>query len=108
MAVCMGMAEESIRNETGRFNTPVECWGCTNYPRYHADRFHTHRNFPNKGDSDVAERAKQSIQEYDQRTSMNVGMRGDKYSQGQRGQIYLMAVHSMFVERRFQLTQSWK
>ena len=45
--------EEDIRKATGKFNTAVECWGCTNYPIYHVDRFNTYRNFPNKRDSDV-------------------------------------------------------
>ena len=57
-SVCMSMDEEAIRKSIGRFNTPVECWGCTNSPRYHADRFHTYRNCPNKRDPDVDERKK--------------------------------------------------
>ena len=56
------MAEEAIRNATKRFNSPVEYLGCTNSPRYHVDRLHTHRNFPNKRYPDVAEQAKESIQ----------------------------------------------
>ena len=53
--VHMSVSEDAIRKSTGRFNTPVECWGCTNSPGYHVDRFHTYINFPNKGDPDVAE-----------------------------------------------------
>ena len=59
----MSVAEESIRKATGRFNKPVECWGCTNCPRYHVEKFHTYINCPNMSDPDVAEKAKQSIQE---------------------------------------------
>ena len=42
--------------------------GFTNSPRYHAERFHTYRNCPNKREPDVAEREKHSIQEYYQCT----------------------------------------
>ena len=107
-SVHMSMAKEDIRKATGRFYTPVECWGCTNSLGYHADRFHTYRKWPNKRDADVAEREKQSIQKYAQRTSMMGGSRSNQDIQGQCGQIFPMVVHSMFVERRVQLTQSWK
>ena len=36
------------------------------------------------------------------------GIRGDKDSQGKRGQISSMEVRSMFEERRVQLKRSWK
>ena len=62
----MSVSEEAIIKATGRFNTLLECWGCTNPPRYHVDRFHTYRNFPNNMEPDVAEHAKRSIQEYAQ------------------------------------------
>ena len=104
----MSMDEEAIRKATGRFNNPVECWGCTNYPKYHKDRFHTYRNCPNKRDPDVAERSNQSVQAYAQRTSMKGGSRGDQDSQGKLGQKSSMAVRSMFAERRVHLTRSWK
>ena len=106
--VHMSVAEESIIKETGRFNTPVECWGWTKSPIYHADRFHTYINCPNKIDPDVAEREKQSIQEYYQRTLMKVGIRGDQDIQGRCGQTSSMAVRSMFAERRIQISQYWK
>ena len=48
-AVQMSVAEEYIKKATGRFNRPMECWGCTNYPRYNADRFHTYINYPKIG-----------------------------------------------------------
>ena len=86
----------------------MECWGCTNSPTYHADRFHTYRNCPNKRDPYVPEQAKQSIQEYDQRTSMMGVSRGDQDIQGKHGQTSSMSVHSMLAERRVQLAQSWK
>ena len=57
----MSVAEEAIRNITVRVNTLMECWGCTNSPRYHASRFHTYRNCPNKMNLDMAERVKWSI-----------------------------------------------
>ena len=102
------MAEEAIRNSTVRFNDPVECWGCTNPPRHHADMFHTYRNCPNNRDPDVAERAKQSIQEYAQHNYMKEGIRGDQDSQVKCSQTSSMIVRYMFAERRVQLTQSWK
>ena len=36
--------KEVIRKTTGRVNAPLECWRFTNFPRYHADKFHTYRN----------------------------------------------------------------
>ena len=54
----MSVSKEAIRKITGRFNTPMEFWGCTNSPRYHADRLHAYRNFPNKMDPDNVEHAK--------------------------------------------------
>ena len=81
------VVEEAIIKASGRLKIPVECWGCTNYPKFHADRFHTYINCPNKRDPGVSERSKQLIQEYDQRTSMKGGIRGDQDIQGQRGQL---------------------
>ena len=57
----MSVAEEAIRNATYRVNYPLEFWGCTNYPIYHADRFHTYSNWPDNMDPDMEERAKRSI-----------------------------------------------
>ena len=82
----MSVAKEAIINSKGGFNAPLELWGFTNSPRYHADRFHTYRNFPNKRDQDVLELAKQSIQEYAQRISSiggNRGYQGGQYGRGQ-------------------------
>ena len=84
----MSMVEEAIINATFRFNAPVEFWGCTNSPRYHADRFHTYMNCPNKRDPDVAERENQSIQEYAQHIYMKGGSRGDQDIQEKRGLTY--------------------
>ena len=75
---------------------------------YHADRFHTYRNCPNKRYSEVAEREKKSTQEYAQCTSMMGGSRGDQDSQGQRGQTSSMKVRSMFEDRWVQLTRYWQ
>ena len=91
---------------TGSFNTPVERWICTNSPKYHVDRFHTYINCPNKRGLDVSEHAKQSIQDYEQRTSMKAVIRGDQDIQVQRGQISSMAVCYMFAEQRYHLTWS--
>ena len=57
----ISVAEDTIRKATGRLNTPLECWGCTISPIYHAERFYTYRNCPNERDPDVTEREKQSI-----------------------------------------------
>ena len=54
----MIVAEESIRKETGRVNTTLECWGFTNSPRYHTYRFQKYRNCHNKMYPGIAERAK--------------------------------------------------
>ena len=69
-AVHMSVAEDAIRKSTDGVNSPLELWGCTNYPRYHAYRFHTYRNFPNKRDPDIAEQTHQSIQEYAEHNSV--------------------------------------
>ena len=68
--VCRSVDEESTRKAKDRVNTSLECWGCTNSPRYNAESFQTYRNWPNKRDPDVSEWSKQPIQEYDQHTSM--------------------------------------
>ena len=104
----MSVSEEATRKETCRLTTHLEGWGCTNFPRYHANMFHTYRNFPNKRDPGVAEWANQSIQEYDQRTFMMGGSRGDRDIKGKRGQIYSTEMHSMFADRRAQIALSWK
>ena len=54
----MSEAEEAIRKSTGRVNAPLDFWRCNNYPRHHADRFHSYRNFLNKMDQDVSESEK--------------------------------------------------
>ena len=57
---------------------------------------------------DVYELENQSIQEYDQCTSMMRGIRGSQDSQGKWGQTSSMVVHYIFAEPRVQLTRSWK
>ena len=103
-AVCMSVSEEEIRKATGRFNTPLEFWGCTKSPRYHADRFHTYRNCPNKRYLDVAERANQTIKYYSQCISMMGGSGGAWDIQGKWGHTSSMEVRSMFAEHMVQLT----
>ena len=90
------------------FNTPVECWGCTDPPKYNVDRFHTYGNYSNKRYLEVSEQAKHSIQEYAQLVTMKGGIRGDQDIQGQHGQTYSIAMHYMFAERRVQITRSCK
>ena len=46
----MGVAEYAIINLTGRVNTPLDFWGCTNSPICHADMFQTYGDCPNKMD----------------------------------------------------------
>ena len=50
----MSVSEEAIRKAKGMVNAPLDFWRCNNSPRYHADRFHTYRNFPNKMEPNVA------------------------------------------------------
>ena len=50
----MSVYKEAIWNAKGRVNTSVECWGCTNSPKSHAERFHTYINFLNKRDPEVS------------------------------------------------------
>ena len=107
-AVHMSVAEDAIRKATGRFNTPVDCYGCINSSKYHADRFHTYRNCLNKRYPDVVEWSNQFFQEYAQLTSMEGLIMVDEYIQGQHGRTYSMAVRSMIAERIFQLNRSWK
>ena len=107
-AVCISVSEEDTRKATGKVNAPLEWWGCKNYPRYHVERFHTYRNCPNKRYPDVAERAKQPIQEYDQRTSMTGGIMDAQDSQGQWITTSSMTVGSISSEKRVQITTYWK
>ena len=103
----MSVAEVAIIKTTWRVNSLLDCWGWTNSPRYHADRFHTYRNWPNNMDTEVAECAKRSIQEYSQ---FNSAMRWSMGSQGiQYGkiQIYSTTTCSMLEECRAHLYKLW-
>ena len=83
----MSVSGVAIIKETVRFNTLMDFLACTNYPRYHADRLHTYKNFPNKMDPDVAKRTKYSIQEFSQRNSAmggNTVSQGIQYRKGQK------------------------
>ena len=82
----MSVVEEAIRKAKGRVNAPLEFWGCTNSPINHADRFHTDRNYPNKMDLYLIERANYSIQEYNQQNSAMGGSRGSRGNQYGRSQ----------------------
>ena len=103
----MSVSEETIIKATGRVNAPLEWWGCTNRPRYHADRFCTYRNCPNKMDPDVAESVKRSIQEYAQRNSSMGGSRGSQSIQYGRGQTSSTTKCSVFATRRAHIPQLW-
>ena len=108
VAVCMIVSEQAIINSTGRFNAPLDFWGCTDSPRYHTDRFHAYKKFPNKRDLYVAQQSKKSIQDYYQRTFMMGVIRGAQDSQGKWGHIASMEMRSVFLQWRVQLTRSWK
>ena len=82
----MSVVGEAIRKVTGRFNTPLESWGCTNSPSYHVDRFRTHMKCPNKMDPDMVERVKWSIQKYAQHNSAMGAIRDYHRTQYGRGQ----------------------
>ena len=107
VAVHTSMAEAAIRKATGRVNASLECWGCTNFSRYHLDRFHTYRKFPNKIYPDMAERAKRSIKEYAQWNSEVGGSRGSQGIQYGRGKTSSTTTCSMFATCRDQLYQLW-
>ena len=96
----MSVTEEAIRKAIGRFNAPMECWGCTNSPRYNTDRFRVYRNCPHKMDPYVVEHAKRSIQEYAQLNSSMGGGRGSQVIQYGIGQTILN--HNVFHVRRSQ------
>ena len=106
-AIHISVAEQAIRKATGRVNAPLECWGCTNSPIYHAYRFHTYRNCPNNMYPDVAERVKRSIQQYAQRNSAMGGSRGSQGIQYVKGHTYSTTKCSTLATRRSHIYQSW-
>ena len=59
-------------------------------------------------DPDVAYRAKQSIQDYAQHTSVMGGIRGPNYVQGRLGNKYLAAARYVFEEYKVHIIQYWK
>ena len=103
----MSVYEEAIRNATGRSNAPLDLWMCTNPSIYHADRFHTYRNCPNKMDPYVADIAKQSIQDYAQRNSAMGGIRVSQGIQYGRGKTSSTTTCSAFANHRAHLYNSW-
>ena len=52
----LSAAEKALRDASGT-SSPIECWGCTNDPRFHDNRFHRFMNCPHKNDSEVRKRA---------------------------------------------------
>ena len=102
-----GRVYEAIRKATGRVNAPLECWGFTNSPRYHVERFHTYRNCPNNMDPNVAESTKRPIHEYTQRNSEMGGSRGSQGIQYGRCQTSSTTRCSKSATRRAQLYRSW-
>ena len=56
----LSSVEKALRDASG-LKSPLECWGCTNDPRHHANRFHRFIDCPNKDDPDVRRRANQEI-----------------------------------------------
>ena len=103
----MSLFKETIRKSKGRVNTPLKFGGCNNFPRYHADRFHAYRNCPNKMYPDVAERAKQSIQQCTQHNSSMGGSKGSQGIQYGRCQTFSTKTRYIFAENRARLSQPW-
>ena len=101
-SVHTSVTKEAIRKATGRVNDPLEFLVCTNSPRYHANRFHTYRNFTNNMDPGMVECEKRSIQEYTQHNSAMLGRRGSKGIQYGKGQTSSTKMRSMFAECRAQ------
>ena len=71
MVTCLlSPAESALRNASG-VDKPIECWGCTGHAMYHATRYHSFRDCPNKYDPDVRrtafQRMKQMREEWEAR-----------------------------------------
>ena len=103
----MIVAEEAIRNTAGRVKAPLKFRGCTNFPIYHVDRFHTYRNCPKNMGTDVLERVMSSIQDYTQHNSAVGGRRGSQGIQYGRGQTSSTIICSMFADIIAQIYQLW-
>ena len=103
--VHMSVTKEAIIKATSRVNCPLEYWGCSSYPRYHAYRFRTYRNCPHKMEPDLAERVKRLIQEYTQRNSTMGGIRDSHGIQYERGQTPSTKTRSMFSDWRAQISK---
>jgi hypothetical protein len=77
MATCfLSPAESALRNASGT-EKPIECWGCTGHAMYHATRYHSFRDCPNKYDPDVRRvafrRMKQMREEWENRKQTTAG-----------------------------------
>ena len=71
VAIYTSVAEEALTNAQGSQARPLlECWGCTNLPRYHEQR-HSHRFFqcPNKNDPAVQANGMRGYREFVDRKS---------------------------------------
>jgi hypothetical protein len=63
-SIYLSVAEEAMRNATGSSVPPLECWGCTDHPNYHGNRFHRWMDCPYRGDPSVAANAKKGLQQF--------------------------------------------
>jgi len=63
LMICLSVAEKAIRTASGE-KAPLECWGCKDHPKYHADRFHRFRRCPNRGDPEVRARFEQNLRNH--------------------------------------------
>ena len=70
-SVYLSVAEEAIQNATGTTGPPIECWGCTDHPVYHNNRFHRWMDCPVRGDSSVAANAKKGLQQFIEKRKAN-------------------------------------
>jgi hypothetical protein len=63
-SVYLSVAEEAMQRATGSALPPIECWGCTDHPQYHSNRFHRWTDCPYRGDPSVAGNAKKGLQQF--------------------------------------------
>jgi hypothetical protein len=63
-SIYLSVAEEAMQKATGSLIPPLECWGCTDHPKYHGNRFHRWAECPYRGDQSVADNAKKGLQQF--------------------------------------------
>jgi hypothetical protein len=63
-SVYLSVAEEAIQKATGTNLPLLECWGCTNHPKHHEQRFHRWIECPYRGDQSVQALAKKGLQQF--------------------------------------------